>query len=146
MARAGLLYIRAAAAIVVAFTLVWLLSPHAASQISDYTANAFAQYTSSGANPRISYDITTPPGHSCPATVSRLQQQLFAAYQPILMDIRWVNIWGYLGESSCCDARRTQPPSVCLTQETGNKGDAAIWSAQQVLLSTFGVQTMEVCR
>lgn len=101
MARAGLLYIRVAAAIVVAFTLVWLLSPHTASQISDYTANAFAQYTSSGADPRISYDTTTPPGHSCPATVSRLQQQLFAAYQPILKDIRWVNIWGYLGESSC---------------------------------------------
>jgi hypothetical protein len=40
----------------------------------------------------------------------------------------------------------TDPSGACLTQETGNKGDAAIWSAQQILLSTFGIETMEVCR
>jgi hypothetical protein len=102
MARSGSLYIRFALAILGAVTLFWLLAPSTANQISDYTANAIAQYKTSPSNDRISYDTTTPPAHTCTATVSRLQQQLIAAYAPILQGIRYVNLWGYLGESSSC--------------------------------------------
>jgi hypothetical protein len=48
------------------------------------------------------------------------------------------------------------PPSFCFfflplgtngtTEETENKGDAAIWSAQQILLSMMGITFMETCR
>lgn len=30
--------------------------------------------------------------------------------------------------------------------ETGNKGDAAIWNAQQIMLATLGITPMETCR
>lgn len=74
----------------------------------------------------ISYDLTTPPATGCEELVNDLQQRLIHAYQKRLAGVRYANIWGYL--------------------ETGNKGDAAIWSAQQILLSMLGIETMEACR
>ncbi|KAF5024763.1 hypothetical protein F66182_3195 [Fusarium sp. NRRL 66182] len=77
-------------------------------------------------NTDISYDLTIPPTHGCENLVNDLQQRLIQAYQKRLHGIRYANIWGYL--------------------ETENKGDAAIWSAQQILLSILGIETMEACR
>ncbi|KAF7557771.1 hypothetical protein G7Z17_g387 [Cylindrodendrum hubeiense] len=74
----------------------------------------------------ISYDLTTPPSIGCEDVVNDLQQRLIAAYSKRLQGIRYANIWGYL--------------------ETENKGDAAIWSAQQMLLATLGIETMQACR
>ncbi|KEQ62474.1 uncharacterized protein M437DRAFT_35371, partial [Aureobasidium melanogenum CBS 110374] len=74
----------------------------------------------------ISYDKTTPPSTGCEAVVNAAQQKLISEYQQLLKGIRYVNVWGYL--------------------ETENKGDAAIWSAQQILLSMMGIETMEACR
>ena len=74
----------------------------------------------------ISFDLDTPPTAGCEEIVNDLQQKLIIAYTKRLEGIRYANIWGYL--------------------ETENKGDAAIWSAQQILLSMLGIQTMEVCR
>lgn len=74
----------------------------------------------------ISFDLKTPPVAGCEAIVNDLQQRLIIAYQERLKGIRYANIWGYL--------------------ETENKGDAAIWSAQQILLSMLGIKTMEACR
>ncbi|KAF1990781.1 hypothetical protein K402DRAFT_324385 [Aulographum hederae CBS 113979] len=74
----------------------------------------------------ISYDKTTPPTIGCEDIVLDLQHKLIEAYQPQLAGIRYANIFGYL--------------------ETENKGDAAIWSAQQILLSMFGITSMEACR
>ncbi|BFZ60687.1 hypothetical protein YB2330_001729 [Saitoella coloradoensis] len=75
---------------------------------------------------KISYDKTTPPTVGCESIVIAQQQLLISEYAKILKDIRYVNIWGYL--------------------ETENKGDAAIWVAQQILLNMLGITTMEVCR
>lgn len=77
-------------------------------------------------NVPISYDKTTPPSTGCEAVVNAAQQKLISEYQQLLKGIRYVNVWGYL--------------------ETENKGDAAIWSAQQILLSMMGIETMEACR
>ena len=74
----------------------------------------------------ISYDKTSPPTVGCESIVNDLQRQLIEAYQVQLKGIRYANVFGYL--------------------ETENKGDAAIWSAQQIMLSTMGITTMEVCR
>lgn len=74
----------------------------------------------------ISFDLKTPPVAGCENLVNDLQQRLIIAYQERLKGIRYANIWGYL--------------------ETENKGDAAIWSAQQILLSMLGIRTMEACR
>ncbi|CAD0082660.1 unnamed protein product [Aureobasidium vineae] len=74
----------------------------------------------------ISYDKTTPPSTGCEAVVNAAQHRLISEYQQLLKGIRYVNVWGYL--------------------ETENKGDAAIWSAQQILLSMMGIETMEACR
>lgn len=129
MARAGSLYIRLALASVAAITLFYLLAPSSVNQISDYTANAIAQYKTAPTNDRISYDLTSPPAHTCTATVSRLQQQLIAAYAPILQGIRYVNLWGYLGESSCQRTWSRSDVAVCATVpdprngEQGRRGD-----------------------
>ncbi|KAF4468010.1 hypothetical protein FALBO_5104 [Fusarium albosuccineum] len=77
-------------------------------------------------NTDISYDLTRPVSTGCEALVNDLQQRLIQAYQKRFAGIRYANIWGYL--------------------ETENKGDAAIWSAQQILLSILGIETMEACR
>ncbi|KAH7141463.1 hypothetical protein B0J13DRAFT_445568 [Dactylonectria estremocensis] len=74
----------------------------------------------------ISYDLNTVPSIGCEDIVNDLQQRLIQAYSKRLKGIRYANIWGYL--------------------ETENKGDAAIWSAQQMLLATLGIETMEACR
>lgn len=74
----------------------------------------------------VSYDLTTPPSYGCESLVNDLQQRLIRAYTQRFKGIRYANIWGYL--------------------ETENKGDAAIWSAQQMLLSILGIETMEACR
>lgn len=85
-----------------------------------------AAVTSAVSKVPISYDKTTPPSTGCEAVVVAAQQRLIAEYQQLLKGIRYVNIWGYL--------------------ETENKGDAAIWAAQQILLSMMGITTMEACR
>ncbi|KAM5354040.1 hypothetical protein ACJ41O_000690 [Fusarium nematophilum] len=77
-------------------------------------------------NTDISYDLSIPVATGCEDLVNDLQQRLIIAYQKRLKGIRYANLWGYL--------------------ETGNKGDAAIWSAQQILLSMLGIETMEACR
>jgi exopolysaccharide biosynthesis predicted pyruvyltransferase EpsI len=77
-------------------------------------------------NTDVSYDLTRAPTPGCENLVNDLQQRLIHAYQKRLKGIRYANIWGYL--------------------ETENKGDAAIWSAQQILLSILGIETMEACR
>lgn len=74
----------------------------------------------------ISYDLTTPPSTGCEAIVNELQNQLIRSYSSILKGIRYANLWGYLDKE--------------------NRGDAAIWTAQQILLSTLGIETMEICR
>lgn len=74
----------------------------------------------------ISYDLSIPPVAGCEDIVNDLQQQLIQRYSVLFKGIRHANIWGYL--------------------ETENKGDAAIWAAQQILLSMLGIQTMESCR
>ncbi|KAH8685112.1 polysaccharide pyruvyl transferase-domain-containing protein [Ilyonectria robusta] len=74
----------------------------------------------------VSYDLNSPPSTGCEDVVNDLQQRLIQAYTQRLKGIRYANIWGYL--------------------ETENKGDAAIWSAQQMMLATLGIETMEACR
>lgn len=74
----------------------------------------------------ISYDLTTAPSVGCEDIVNDLQQKLIQAYTKSLKGVRYANIWGYL--------------------ETENKGDAAIWSAQQILMSMLGIEMMEACR
>ncbi|KAI5267737.1 hypothetical protein E4T47_07985 [Aureobasidium subglaciale] len=89
-------------------------------------ATASASVPVATSNVPISYDKTTPPSTGCEAVVNAAQQRLISEYQQLLKGIRYVNVWGYL--------------------ETENKGDAAIWSAQQILLSMMGIETMEACR
>ncbi|KAI5777286.1 polysaccharide pyruvyl transferase-domain-containing protein [Geopyxis carbonaria] len=74
----------------------------------------------------VSYDKTTPPNTGCEEIVHKAQQKIIETYQEQLKGVRYANIWGYL--------------------ETENKGDAAIWSAQQILLSMMGITFMEACR
>jgi hypothetical protein len=74
----------------------------------------------------LSYDVTTPPTAGCEDLVNDLQQELIRSYSKVLKGVRYANIWGYL--------------------ETENKGDAAIWTAQQILLTMLGIETMEACR
>lgn len=82
-------------------------------------------HTSNGGD-GISYQLDIPPTIGCEAKVNELQQTLIQEYTRLFDGIRYANIWGYL--------------------ETENKGDAAIWSAQQILLSILGIDTMEACR
>lgn len=113
--------------------------------------------SSSSSAVAISYDKTTPPSVGCEAIVHDLQQRLIETYQKELKGIRYANVYGYLGLSF---------PFVCifggglvrvggvvfmwawanLLAETENKGDAAIWSAQQILMSMMGIDFMEACR
>ncbi|CCX14383.1 Similar to Pyruvyl transferase 1; acc. no. Q9UT27 [Pyronema omphalodes CBS 100304] len=74
----------------------------------------------------ISYDKTTPPTVGCEPIVHDLQQRIISSYQTQLKGIRYANVFGYL--------------------ETENKGDAAIWSAQQILMSMMGINFLEACR
>ncbi|KAF8244037.1 hypothetical protein K440DRAFT_610851 [Wilcoxina mikolae CBS 423.85] len=74
----------------------------------------------------ISYDNSTPPTVGCEVLVHDLQSRIISTYQQQLKGIRYANIFGYL--------------------ETENKGDAAIWSAQQILMSMMGITFMETCR
>ena len=89
-------------------------------------ASAEPSNAPSDPNKKISYDLTTPPSTGCEALVNDLQQQLIRTYSKLLKGVRYANIWGYL--------------------ETENKGDAAIWTAQQMLLTTLGIDTMDACR
>ena len=75
----------------------------------------------------VSYDKTTPPSIGCEDIVIDLQQRVIREYSEQLEGIRYANIFGYLGV-------------------TENKGDAVIWIAQDILLATLGIETMEVCR
>ncbi|KAI5196390.1 hypothetical protein E4T39_07817 [Aureobasidium subglaciale] len=97
-----------------------------ASSSTSASATASASVPAATSNVPISYDKTTPPSTGCEAVVNAAQQRLISEYQQLLKGIRYVNVWGYL--------------------ETENKGDAAIWSAQQILLSMMGIETMEACR
>lgn len=85
-----------------------------------------SSFLSSVSNKNISFDLSTPPTHGCELLVNDLQQRIIHHYSKSLKGIRYANIWGYL--------------------ETENKGDAAIWAAQQILLSMLGIETMEACR
>ncbi|KAF2104266.1 hypothetical protein NA57DRAFT_62889 [Rhizodiscina lignyota] len=71
-------------------------------------------------------DENIAPKVGCEVLVSDLQLRLLEEYSQLLKGIRHVNIWGYL--------------------ETENKGDAAIWAAQQMLLSEMGIESHESCR
>jgi exopolysaccharide biosynthesis predicted pyruvyltransferase EpsI len=105
---------------------------HATSSSATASVSATASAAPSATVPAvvsnvpISYDKTTPPSTGCEAVVNAAQHKLISEYQQLLKGIRYVNVWGYL--------------------ETENKGDAAIWSAQQILLSMMGIETMEACR
>lgn len=120
----------AVVALLVAFTLVLFAQGSAIKQSFPSTERLWPSSSSpvsTSANTfNISYDLTTPISTGCEDIVNDLQQRLIHTYQKRLAGIRYANIWGYL--------------------ETGNKGDAAIWSAQQILLSMLGIETMEACR
>jgi hypothetical protein len=91
----------------------------------------------------VSYDKTTPPGIGCEAIVAKSQALLIEAYTKYFQGIRYVNMWGYLGKQA---PRRVDLGSDHTFTETGNKGDAAIWNAQQIMLATLGITSMETCR
>lgn len=74
----------------------------------------------------ISYQLDVPPKVGCESVVSGLQLRLISEYAKLLKGVRYANIWGYL--------------------ETENKGDAAIWVAQQILLSMMGIKFENACR
>jgi len=74
---------------------------------------------------RVSYDSTTPPGFGCVDVVQGLQNKVLSTYAEVLKGIQYVNIVGYLGDE--------------------NKGDAAIWTAEQMVLSTLGITVNYVC-
>lgn len=59
-----------------------------------------------GASP-VSYDKTTPPGTGCEAIVAKSQSLLIEAYTKYFKGIRYVNLWGYLGEHQHCWASQT---------------------------------------
>lgn len=75
----------------------------------------------------VSYDKKTPPSIGCEDVVTELQNLVIEVYAEELKDIRHAHIFGLL------DA-------------TENKGDAVIWVAQDILLSTLGISTMQACR
>ncbi|KAI5812155.1 polysaccharide pyruvyl transferase-domain-containing protein [Pyronema omphalodes] len=102
---------------------------------SQQQTDATKSQTSTGVKPdtssskpaiAISYDKTTPPTTGCEPIVHDLQQRIISTYQTQLKGIRYANVFGYL--------------------ETENKGDAAIWSAQQILMSMMGINFLEACR
>ena len=74
----------------------------------------------------VSYRVDTPPSVGCEDIVEDLRRRLIDTYSDWFHGIRAVNILGYLN--------------------TENKGDAAIWAAQQILLNILGIRTMQVCR
>lgn len=74
----------------------------------------------------VSFDLSKPPTVGCEDVVSKLQLRLIEAYSQMLKGVRYVNLWGYL--------------------ETENKGDAAIWVAQQMILTTLGITSDMACR
>ena len=80
-----------------------------------------------GTKDPISYDKSTPPSVGCEDVVHKLQLGVLEHFSRELKGIRYANIFGYLGQ-------------------TENKGDAVIWIAQDILLATLGIKTMEVCR
>jgi hypothetical protein len=93
------------------------------------------------------YDKTTPPSTGCEAVVSDLQSKIIKAYGPVFEGIRHINMFGYLGMCillllNIIWWREWMADS----SETENKGDAAIWTAQQILFSLFGIETMQACR
>lgn len=74
----------------------------------------------------ISYQLDVPVKEGCEDVVSKLQLRLISEYRKLLKGVRYANIWGYL--------------------ETENKGDAAIWAAQQILFSMMGIKFENACR
>lgn len=80
-----------------------------------------------GGRTPVSYDKTTPPSIGCEDKVIKLQQRVIEAYSKLFKGISHAHIFGYLGG-------------------TENKGDAAIWVAQDILLATLGIKTMRSCR
>ncbi|KAF1991896.1 hypothetical protein K402DRAFT_459126 [Aulographum hederae CBS 113979] len=74
----------------------------------------------------VAYNLKKPQSTTCEHVVERLRLQLIDNYSVVLKGIRYANIWGY--------------------QETENKGDAAIWTGQQILLKMLGIETSESCR
>ncbi|KAM6480778.1 polysaccharide pyruvyl transferase-domain-containing protein [Trichoderma sp. SZMC 28011] len=102
------------------------LRSHLPSSTSIWPAKECSASSLGEKRTNISYDLTTPPSVGCEDIVNDLQQRLIQAYTQSLKGVRYANIWGYL--------------------ETENKGDAAIWSAQQILMSMLGIEMMEACR
>ncbi|QYT05079.1 PS_pyruv_trans domain-containing protein [Trichoderma simmonsii] len=102
------------------------LRSHLPSSTSIWPAKECSATSLGESRRNISYDLTTPPSVGCEDIVNDLQQRLIQAYTKSLKGVRYANIWGYL--------------------ETENKGDAAIWSAQQILMSMLGIEMMEACR
>ncbi|KAF2095794.1 hypothetical protein NA57DRAFT_78574 [Rhizodiscina lignyota] len=121
----------AAALLIVALFLTRLIWTNniGTSSISSYVPKIHDSWRPSPPKPKIpvSYDKTTPPSIGCEDVVVGLQKKVIEAYAKELKGIRYANIFGYLGQ-------------------TENKGDAAIWIAQDILLATLGIKTMEVCR
>jgi hypothetical protein len=129
--RFGRATIIAGATLLISFLLVILaqsadIRSHLPSSTSIWPTSDCAVPFTAKSRKNISYDITTPPSIGCEDIVNDLQQKLIQAYSKSLKGVRYANIWGYL--------------------ETENKGDAAIWSAQQMLMSVLGVEMMEACR
>lgn len=75
----------------------------------------------------VSYDKTSPPSVGCEDIVAQLQSMVIEAFAEELKGIRHAHIFGLL-------------------DRTENKGDAVIWVAQEILLATLGITTMETCR
>lgn len=122
-------------ALVVAFLLITLLLLSSRAtllgetpSLSSYlpTAHSGAPSSTQKKVP-VSYDKTTPPSIGCEDVVTKLQQNVIEDYSRELKGIRYANIFGLL------DA-------------TENKGDAVIWIAQDILLATLGIKSMESCR
>ncbi|KAH7119353.1 polysaccharide pyruvyl transferase-domain-containing protein [Dactylonectria estremocensis] len=98
----------------------------ALSALLNSVQNGISGDKTSGGDP-VSYDKNSPPSVGCEDVVSSLQQRVVEAFSREFKDIRYANIFGYLGQ-------------------TENKGDAVIWVAQETLLATLGITTMSVCR
>jgi hypothetical protein len=118
-------------ALLLAFAFVLVAQSSSITSSSAFRTGTDSLWTTFGGDKSskrkdISFDLSIPPVAGCEDIVNDLQQKLIQRYSVLFKGVRHANIWGYL--------------------ETENKGDAAIWAAQQILLSYLGIQTMESCR
>ena len=128
--RSRMLQLSGLAAAALFVVVVWRadtsdLRAAATSRLSLSSAQSAGGSSALAALP-VSYRVDTPPSVGCEDIVEDLRRRLIDTYSDWFHGIRAVNILGYLN--------------------TENKGDAAIWAAQQILLNILGIRTMQVCR